>query len=111
MLAPDNKEYWSTGTYREIVPLERIVIANSFSDRNGNIVAATHYGMSKEFPLEMLITVIFEDNEGQADKTKFTLRHSDIFNISVADREKMKQDWSQSFDKLAQELTNFKGKF
>ena len=60
---------WNTGVYREIVEPERIACSDSFSDEKGNVVPAAYYGMSSDFPLEMLLTVTFEDHDG---KTKFT---------------------------------------
>jgi uncharacterized protein YndB with AHSA1/START domain len=93
-----DKDFWSTGVYREIVPLERIVCTDSFADEHGNVVPATHYGMS-DMPLEMLITVTFEEHEG---KTKLTLHHVGI--PAGADREGAHQGWSESFDKLAEYL-------
>lgn len=45
-----DRDYWSTGIYREIVQLKRIVYTDSFADENGNVVPATHYGMSADFP-------------------------------------------------------------
>lgn len=48
MRAPDGKDYWSTGVYREIVPLEKIVATDSFADPEGNVVSATHYGMNAD---------------------------------------------------------------
>src|SRR3989304_1584067 len=72
MRSPEGQDFWTTGVYREIVPLERIVYTDSFADREGNVVPATHYGMSADFPLELLLTVTFEEQGG---KTKMTLRH------------------------------------
>lgn len=101
MRSPEGKDYWSTGIYREIVPPERIVCTDSFADEEGNVVQATHYGMSNDWPLEMLVTVTFQEQEG---KTKLTLRHSGLDGISDADFSDMRQGWSESFDKLAEEL-------
>ena len=70
MRSPDGKDYWTTGIYKEIIPLENIVCTDSFADADGNVVPAIQYGMSADFPLEMLVTVTFEDYEG---KTKMTL--------------------------------------
>ena len=39
------QDFWSTGTYKEIVPMESIVLTDSFADEHGNIVPSTHYGM------------------------------------------------------------------
>ncbi len=99
MRAPDGKDYWSKGVYREIVPPERIVSTDSFADDKGNVVPATYYGMSSGFPLELLITMTFEEFSG---KTKFTLRHSGF--PPGPDKEDAGIGWNQSFDKLAEAL-------
>jgi uncharacterized protein YndB with AHSA1/START domain len=96
---PDGKDYWSTGVYREIVPMERIVYTDSFADEKGNVVPATHYGMSADIPLEMLVTVTFEEQKG---KTKMTLRHVGLPPGTHSDM--ANAGWNESFDKLAQSL-------
>ena len=45
MQAPDGQCFWSTGVYKEIVPLQRIVYSDSFADEAGNIVPASYYGI------------------------------------------------------------------
>jgi uncharacterized protein YndB with AHSA1/START domain len=99
MRSPEGKEYWGTGVFREIIPMERLVFTDSFADANGNVVPATHYGMGADFPLEMLVTVTFEDQDG---KTKMTLRHSGL--PAGPESEGTHQGWSESFDKLAESL-------
>lgn len=94
----DGRPIWSTGVYREIVPLERIVMTDSFADEDGNVVPATHYGMGSDFPLEMLVTVTFEDLDG---KTKMTLRHE---GLPAGDKDGAGVGWNESFDKLAESL-------
>lgn len=101
MQAPDGKNYWSTGVYREIVPMEKIVYTDSFADEKGNVVPATHYGMGGSFPLEMLVTVTFED---VGDKTKMTLIHSELEGIDPKMLADMDLGWNQSFDKMASVL-------
>ncbi len=96
---PDGKDYWSTGVYREIVPMERIVYTDSFADEKGNVVPATHYGMSADIPLEMLVTVTFEEQKG---KTKMTLRHAGFPAGTTSDL--ANAGWNESFDKLAESL-------
>jgi uncharacterized protein YndB with AHSA1/START domain len=100
MRSPEGKDYWSTGVYREIVPLEKIVCTDSFADEEGNVVPATHYGMSADFPLEMLVTVTFEEDEG---KTKLTLKHAGL--PSGKDSDDCRDGWNESFDKLAEYLS------
>ena len=99
MRSPEGQEFWSTGVYREIVPLERIVCTDSFADEKGNVVPATHYGMGEEVPLEMLVTVTFEDLGG---KTRMTLRHEGLPAGEM--RDGAGAGWSESFDKLAEYL-------
>jgi uncharacterized protein YndB with AHSA1/START domain len=99
MRSPEGQEYWSTGVYREIIPMERIVFTDCFADEQGNIVPATHYGMSPDFPLEMLVTVTLEDQDG---KTKITLKHTGI--PTGPDSEGAQQGWNESFEKLAESL-------
>lgn len=98
MRAPDGKDFWSKGVFREIVIPERLVMSDSFADEHGNLVPATHFGLSPGFPLEMEIAVTFEEHGQQ---TRLTLKHSGTGGISDKDRMDMEQGWSQSFDKLA----------
>ena len=99
MRSPEGQDFWSTGVYREIVEPERIVVTHSFADEKGNVVPATHYGMSVDLPLEMQMTVTFDVHEG---KTKITLRQASfpagvMFELAQA-------GWNESFDKLAESL-------
>ncbi|MGB9939587.1 SRPBCC family protein [Methanosarcina sp.] len=99
MRSPEGEDYWSTGVYREIVEQEKIVTTDSFSDAQGNVVPASHYGMSGDWPLELLVTVIFEENNG---KTKITLRHEGI--PAGENRDSAEAGWNESLDKLAEYL-------
>lgn len=99
MRSPEGEDYWSTGVYREIVEPERIVYTDSFSDAEGNLVPASHYGMSGDWPLELLVTVTFEEHEG---KTKLTLQHIGI--PAGENRDLAKAGWNESLDKLAEYL-------
>jgi uncharacterized protein YndB with AHSA1/START domain len=42
------KDFWNTGIYREVVPMEKIVTTISFADEHGNTVPASHYSMPRE---------------------------------------------------------------
>jgi uncharacterized protein YndB with AHSA1/START domain len=96
----EGRPIWSTGVYREIVPLERIVMTDSFADEEGNVVPGTHYGMGEDIPLEMLITVTFADLGG---KTRMTLRHEGLPAGEML--EGAGTGWNESFDKLAESLS------
>ncbi len=101
MRSPDGQDFWSKGTYLEIVPPERIVATDSFADAQGNVVSASHYGMTGDWPLEMLVTVTFEDLAG---KTRLTIRVTGIGAVAAQDRGDMDQGWRESLDKLAEYL-------
>ena len=79
--------------------MERIVFTDSFADEQGNVVPVTYYGMSPDFPLEMLVTVTFEEQDG---KTQMTLRHTGL--PAGPESEGAHEGWSESFDKLAESL-------
>src|SRR5512139_1991411 len=40
MRSPEGKDYWSTGTFTEIIPFEKIVQTDSFADEHGSVVSA-----------------------------------------------------------------------
>ena len=63
------------------------------------MVPAAHYGLSGDWPLELLVTVTFEEQDG---KTKMTLRHLGI--PAGENLENARAGWNQSFDKLAETL-------
>jgi uncharacterized protein YndB with AHSA1/START domain len=90
---------WSTGVYREIVPMKKIVVTDSFADAEGNVVPATYYGMGDDAPLEMLITVTFE---AVGNKTKMTLRHEGLPAGEMSEGANV--GWNESFDKLVEML-------
>ncbi len=99
MRGPDGQDYWTAGTFQEIVPLQRLVYTDSFADEHGNIVPASYYGMEGDMPLEMIATVLFEELVG---KTKMTLKHSGM--PEGEDRDLAGQGWNESMDKLANSL-------
>jgi uncharacterized protein YndB with AHSA1/START domain len=96
MRSPEGEDFWSTGIYREVVPMNRIVATDSFSDERGNIVPAAHYGMTGVWPRELLVTAIFEEQE--EGKTMFTMVHSGIPAGESVDSARI--GWNGSLDKL-----------
>jgi uncharacterized protein YndB with AHSA1/START domain len=96
MRSPEGRDFWTTGFYREIAPLERLVSTDSFADEKGNVVPATAYGMSPKIPLEMLLTVTFAEKDG---KTELALRHDGL--PPGNDLRDAGEGWNQSLDKLA----------
>ena len=103
MKSKEGREFWSTGTYKEIIPLEKMVFTDSFADSKGNIVPATYYGMEKDFPMEMEVKITFEDIDG---RTKMTMHHAGFPAGQMSEMAEI--GWKQSFDKLADSLTHEK---
>ena len=97
MRGPDGKDIWSTGIYKEIIEPNRIVMTDSFSDEQGHIVPASHYGIVTDFSMELEVEVTFEDLGG---KTRMTLEHCGLPEGEIL--ELTKEGWNQSFDKLAE---------
>lgn len=93
------QDFWSTGVYKEIIKPEKLVMTDSFSDEKGNAIPASQYGMAGDWPLELLVTVLFKE---QGNKTKITLEHKGM--PADQNRELARQGWNQSFDKLAEIL-------
>ena len=105
MQSSDGQEYWSTGVYREIVPLKRMVATDNFSDEKGNIVPASHYGMSGDWSSDLLVTVTFEEQNG---RTMVSLRHEGIPPGEMT--EQTKDGWNESFNKLEKVLEEEKSR-
>jgi uncharacterized protein YndB with AHSA1/START domain len=99
MRAPDGKEFWSTGVVREFLPPRRLVITDSFSDNNGKVIPASDYGMSGNWPKELMITYELEEADGA---TKFKLIHE---GIPAEMRDECIQGWNESFDKLEKNIS------
>lgn len=66
--SPDGAEMWGRFVYREIDAPDRLVFVLSFSDMDGGITRAP---FDPEWPLELLMTITFEAQDG---KTAITLR-------------------------------------
>ena len=84
--APEGKEYWMRGIYREIMAPERIVFTFSWEEEG-------------ERGLENLVTITFAE---QGNKTRMTFRQA--FFESVSERDSHNGGWTSCFDRLAQFL-------
>ena len=98
MRGPDGKEYWSTGVVKEFIPQKKLVISDSFSDKNGNIKPASEYGMPGDWPRELLISFELEEADGV---TKLKLHHEGIPEEAHDDCVK---GWNECFDKLEETI-------
>jgi uncharacterized protein YndB with AHSA1/START domain len=66
--SPQGQEMWGRFVYLEIVPDERLVYLNSFSDPDGGV---SRHPLHKDWPLQLLSTVTFSEKNG---KTTVTIR-------------------------------------
>ena len=99
--APNGAPMWGKFVFREIVPPQRMVLINSFSDEAGGV---TRHPMAPTWPLEMLSTFTFEDAPG--GKTKVTIRWA-AHNANAEEQKTfdtshdgMNQGWGGSFERL-----------
>ena len=109
MTAPNGSAMWGLFTYREIVPQQKLVFVNSFSDEKGGV---TRHPGSPTWPLYMLSTFTFED--APDGKTKFTVRWQTL-NATAEEqktfdnmRDSMTQGWGGTMEQLAAYLASAK---
>jgi len=94
--APGKPEenFWTTGSFKEIVPMKKLVYTDSFADEKGNPVQPAYYGMS-DMADRQEVTVELEE---EGEKTRMTLTHKGLLT------DKMKDDcamgWNSSFNKM-----------
>jgi uncharacterized protein YndB with AHSA1/START domain len=110
MKAPDGSAMWGLFAYREIVPREKLVFVNSFSDEKRGV---TRHPMAPNWPLFMLSTFTFED--AAHGKTKFTVRWRTLDATPEEQQtfdtmhDSMTQGWGGTMDQLAAYLVTTKG--
>jgi uncharacterized protein YndB with AHSA1/START domain len=98
----DGYKMWGKFVYREIVPPERLVFVNSFSNAAGGV---TRHPIVPTWPLETLITVTLGEEPG--GKSKLSVRWA-AHNASEVEQKTfdashvgMKATWAGTLDRLA----------
>lgn len=99
MRTPEGQDLYSTGVYKEIVPVERLVYTDSFSDAQGSVVSGAEYGAGEDFPSELLVSVTLQEEDG---KTRMTLKHAGLPAGPIQAMTGL--GWNTSFDKMAKAL-------
>ena len=100
-------DMWGKFEYQEITPQERMVFIQYFSDAQGG---KTRHPMSPTWPLSMLSTFTFEEENG---KTKVTIEWSPIDPTDEErktfeeGRDGMNQGWSGTMERLEEYLAKF----
>jgi uncharacterized protein YndB with AHSA1/START domain len=103
--SPEGYKIWGKFAYQEIVPPERLVFINSFSNEAGDV---TRHPIMPTWPLETMTTLTLEEAAGP--KTTLTVRWSP-HNPTEIERKTfdaghigMKATWNGTFDRLAAHL-------
>jgi len=103
---PDGREMYGKWVYREVVPPERLVIVSSFTDDKENLV---RHPLSPNWPLEMLGTSTFTENQG---RTTLTIRTRPL-NATESEcktfydaKSSMEQGFAGTFDRLDEYLAS-----
>jgi len=103
MRTPDGTVTWGRWEFREIVPMERLVFVDSFSDERGGLTRAPFDG---DWPLEMLSTITFAEHAGIGGGTTVVVEWSPL-NATASERrtfadghDSMRQGWTGTLDQL-----------
>ena len=101
MTAPNGAPMWGKFVYREIVPPEKLVWVNSFSDPDGGV---TSHPFSKDpWPRQMLTVVTFTERDGRTTVTVNWLpldATDDERKTFEAGRGSMNQGWGGTMEQL-----------
>lgn len=100
MIGPDGTEYPSTGMFKEIVPIEKIVT----TDEWGEGIEKIEQLKNVDLPQGMTITALFDD---LGERTKLTLITS---HPTLEDKQKHEamgvvDGWNSSFEKMDEYLS------
>lgn len=101
-----DKDMYSAGVYKEIVPTQKLVVTDYFSDEQGNIMKPSDFGQDANFPEESTVTVLFEDLGN--GKTKLSIiypKPETEAQFEAMKKSGMEVGWSSSLDKLVHALT------
>lgn len=109
MKGPEGSEWdrdmYSSGLFKEIIPHEKIVVTDYFSDKEGNKIEPSKEGQSTDFPDEMNATILFEDLG--SNRTKLTIIYPQPENEAQFEamiKSGMKEGWMSSLDKFEKAL-------
>lgn len=102
MEMPDGQRVYGGGEVTELDQPRRLVMSDSFFDKDGNPARATDYGLSADWPQNTPISVTLSDNPAGGT-------HMDIEQSVSAELARSLQcdvSWNQMFDKLEKLLAS-----
>jgi len=94
MKSPKGEMFWNVGTYKSIVPNERIISSLSFSDERGKLVPGAQVKVPGRWPDEIVVKVEFKEKDG---KTRVSVTE---VGIPLIMKLFAKMGWEQQFDKF-----------
>lgn len=100
-----DKDMYSAGVYKEIIPNEKLVVTDYFSDAEGNMIEPKEEGQDSNFPKESVVTVLFEEVEGS--KTKLSIIYPAPKTPEAKEallKSGMVEGWNSSLNKLEKVL-------
>jgi uncharacterized protein YndB with AHSA1/START domain len=100
-----DKDIYSAGVYKEIVPNQKLVVTDYFSDEHGEMLNPSDYGQDPNFPREVTVTVLFEAVE--SGRTKLSIIYPEPETKEQMEamlKSGMEEGWHSSLDKLAASL-------
>ncbi|HEX7017752.1 MAG TPA: SRPBCC domain-containing protein [Patescibacteria group bacterium] len=101
-----DKDMYSAGIFKEIVPMEKIVATDYFSDSEGNKIDPTEVGMAADVPSEMpVMTILFEEIADNQTKLSIVYdKPATEAEFQAMLKSGMKEGWQSSLNKLAEAL-------
>lgn len=100
-----DKDMYTAGVFKEIIPNEKIVLTDYFSDENGNMMKPSEQGQDQNFPDEMNATILFEDaGEGKTKLSIIYLKPENEAQWEAIVKSGMEEGWNSSLNKLEKAL-------
>jgi uncharacterized protein YndB with AHSA1/START domain len=110
MEAGDGSQWWGLQRYLEIVPMEKIVLIQSFSNKEGGVAP---HPLAPAWPKEMHVTITLHDEPNGACRVRITWvpHNSDAAGRAVFDgsRAGMQGGFAQLFAKMDAYLAQLQG--
>jgi uncharacterized protein YndB with AHSA1/START domain len=96
---------YSAGVFKEIVPNEKLVLTDYMSDKDGNMLDPTEYGMDSDFPKESYYTILFEDiGSGRTRLSLVFPKPETEAQYQAILKSGMEEGWNSQLNKLAEVL-------
>jgi uncharacterized protein YndB with AHSA1/START domain len=105
LMTPDGKEFWGKAAYRDVVPQQKLVWINSFSNPEGGI---TRHPFTKDkWPLQMLTTISFAAKDARTAVTVHWLPYEadeEEHRVFDAGRASMSAGWGGTMEQFGSYL-------